>query len=90
VGNLHLRFDEGRAGRAMRRLLSYSTPRKRQKSNRKGIPASVASLPPPCSFFNEKMLTRCIELPTRDYINGYDHLSKLGVGFYPVGDHLKT
>jgi len=26
VGNLHLRFDEGRAGRAMRRLLSYSTP----------------------------------------------------------------
>jgi hypothetical protein len=25
VGNLHLRFDEGRAGRAMRRLFSYST-----------------------------------------------------------------
>jgi hypothetical protein len=25
VGNLHLRFDEGRAGRAMRHRLSYST-----------------------------------------------------------------
>jgi hypothetical protein len=25
VGNLHLRFDEGRVGRATRRLLSYST-----------------------------------------------------------------
>ncbi len=27
AGNLHLRFDEGRVGRAMRRLLSYSTAR---------------------------------------------------------------
>jgi hypothetical protein len=29
--------------------------RRHQKSRRKGIPASVASLPPPGSFFNEKM-----------------------------------
>ena len=27
MGNLHLRFDEGRVGRVTRRLLSYSTPR---------------------------------------------------------------
>ena len=28
--------------------------------------------------------TRCIELPTSVYIAGYDYLSNLGVGFYPI------
>ena len=57
MGNLHLRFDEGRAGRATCVAFSPTLPPKIKNPFRKETqPAGSLHFPPPGSFFNEKML----------------------------------